>query len=200
MLPRLWVPLIHWLWARNWNWAAAGAALTASRVANRVAVSTPLRVEVSVLVMVVSPSGAALRAQRWVGKSDGLGAGGLELARYWAAGQVGGLDVDGLAELFLQFDECGYGWVGGQRVRQLEDLPQGAVAPVLVVGQRGGVVGVAAQCPVECDGEQFGVAVGVGQAVAGDRVAVVAGIADQGPAGAVGAAHLVGRAQHAGDR
>src|SRR5829696_3180566 len=123
MLPRLWVPLIHWLWARNWNWAAAGAALTASRVANRVAVSTPLRVEVSVLVMVVSPSGAALRAQRWVGKSDGLGAGGLELARYWAAGQVGGLDVDGLAELFLQVDERGDRRILGECAGQVEDFP-----------------------------------------------------------------------------
>ena len=44
MVLRLWVPLTHWLWARNWNLAASGAALTASRVANRVAVSTPLRI------------------------------------------------------------------------------------------------------------------------------------------------------------
>src|SRR5690606_6281436 len=47
---RLWVPPIHWLWARNWNFAAAGACLTASRVAKRVSVSTPLRVD-GVLVM-----------------------------------------------------------------------------------------------------------------------------------------------------
>src|SRR5262245_37342240 len=59
MVPRLWVPLTHWLWARNWNLAASGACLTASRVANRVAVSTPLRIEsstwaaVSVVVILV---------------------------------------------------------------------------------------------------------------------------------------------------
>ena len=45
MVVRLWVPPTHWLRARNWNLAASGACLTASRVANRVAVSTPLRVE-----------------------------------------------------------------------------------------------------------------------------------------------------------
>jgi hypothetical protein len=39
------VPEIHSLWARNWNFAASGAAFTASRVAKRVAVSTPLRVD-----------------------------------------------------------------------------------------------------------------------------------------------------------
>src|SRR5215207_6004809 len=44
MVPRLWVPLTHWLWARNWKRAAWGVCLTASRVANRVAVSTPLRI------------------------------------------------------------------------------------------------------------------------------------------------------------
>src|SRR4029450_6977315 len=47
MVPRLWVPLIHWLWARNWKLAASGACLTASRVANKVAVSTPLRIGAS---------------------------------------------------------------------------------------------------------------------------------------------------------
>ena len=43
------------LWARNWNLAAAGACFTASSVANRVAVSTPLRIEslTSVVVMLL---------------------------------------------------------------------------------------------------------------------------------------------------
>jgi hypothetical protein len=54
MVPRLWVPLTHSLWARNWNLAASGACLTASRVANRVAVSTPLRIESSTSAAVVS--------------------------------------------------------------------------------------------------------------------------------------------------
>jgi hypothetical protein len=30
MVPRLWVPLIHWLWARNWNLAASGAGLAST--------------------------------------------------------------------------------------------------------------------------------------------------------------------------
>src|SRR5215510_2578007 len=54
MVLRLWVPVSHWLLARNWKAAASGAALTASRVAKRVAVSTPLRVDgVTVVVMVL---------------------------------------------------------------------------------------------------------------------------------------------------
>src|SRR5215472_18346652 len=44
MVLRLCVPLTHWLCARNWNLAASGACFTASRVAKRVAVSTPLRI------------------------------------------------------------------------------------------------------------------------------------------------------------
>src|SRR6266545_4714061 len=67
MVLRLWVPLIHWLWARNWKLAASGACLTASRVAKRVAVSTPLRMEsltwavVSVVVILV-----CLLAEGWL--------------------------------------------------------------------------------------------------------------------------------------
>ena len=38
---RLWVPLTQVLLARNWNLAISCWPLTASRVANRVAVSTP---------------------------------------------------------------------------------------------------------------------------------------------------------------
>ena len=71
---------------------------------------------------------------------------------------------------------------------------------MLVVGQRGVLAGVATQRPVQGDGEQFRVPVGVTEAVAGDSVAVVAGVADQRPTGAVGPAQLVGAAQHAGDR
>src|SRR5262245_40465455 len=51
MVVRLWVPLIHRLVARNWNLAISGLPLTASRVANSVAVSTPLNIGVSVVVM-----------------------------------------------------------------------------------------------------------------------------------------------------
>ncbi len=50
MVDWLWVPLIHLLVARNWNLAISLLPLTASRVANRVAVSTPLRVGFSAVV------------------------------------------------------------------------------------------------------------------------------------------------------
>jgi hypothetical protein len=30
MVPRLWVPLTHWLWAQNWNLAASGAGLAST--------------------------------------------------------------------------------------------------------------------------------------------------------------------------
>src|SRR6266566_8661082 len=82
MVVRLWVPLTHWLWARNWNLAASGACLTASRVANRVAVSTPLRigslawaavVSVVVILYVSLDAGylvvAVLRCDRFVGSA-----------------------------------------------------------------------------------------------------------------------------------
>jgi hypothetical protein len=48
---RLWAPSIQRLWARNRNCAISGWALIASSVANSVAVSTPLRVGVVVVVM-----------------------------------------------------------------------------------------------------------------------------------------------------
>ena len=50
MVDWLWVPLIHLLVARNWNLAISLLPLTASRVAKRAAVSTPLRVGVSAVV------------------------------------------------------------------------------------------------------------------------------------------------------
>src|SRR4051794_23362800 len=50
MVPWLCVPLIHLLLARNWNLAISLLPLTASRVANNVAVSTPLRMGLSVVV------------------------------------------------------------------------------------------------------------------------------------------------------
>jgi hypothetical protein len=50
MTLRLWVPLFHSFIAVNRNLAASGAAFTASRVANSVGTSTPLR-----MVLMVSP-------------------------------------------------------------------------------------------------------------------------------------------------
>src|SRR5436190_21059651 len=83
--------------------------------------------------------------------------------------------VDGLAGPLLQLDELGGGRVAGQRTGQFEDVAQRAVPLVLVVRQ-GGVVAV--QGTVERAGEQFGVPVRVAEAVAGDRVTVVPGVAD----------------------
>src|SRR6266536_530089 len=83
MVLRLWVPLIHWLWARNWKLAASGACLTASRVAKRVAVSTPLRMEsltwavVSVVVILV-----CLLAEGWL-LVAGVRSGRLLESRRW---------------------------------------------------------------------------------------------------------------------
>src|SRR5215472_4106946 len=51
MVERLWVPLTHVFVARNWNLAMSGSPFTASSVANRVAVSTPLRIGLSVVVI-----------------------------------------------------------------------------------------------------------------------------------------------------
>src|SRR4029450_13195538 len=83
MVPRLWVPLTDWLWARNWNLAASGACLTASRVAKRVAVSTPFRIEsstlavVSVVVMMACLPGDALAPVAVLGGWWGCGAGSV---------------------------------------------------------------------------------------------------------------------------
>src|SRR5438034_5143242 len=53
MVLRLCVPLIHRLVARNWNFASSGLALTASSVANRVGVSTPLSAGRGLVVVVI---------------------------------------------------------------------------------------------------------------------------------------------------
>src|SRR5215471_17295301 len=177
MVLRLCVPLSHSLSARNWNFAACGAALTASRVANRVAVSTPLRADsVTVPVMGFLLGCGAAR--------DGAG--------LWDAGRR----------------QAGAGsrrpGTGAAAVRVAASASMAAlsrfVALLLIAGQGDAFFGGAAQCLVERDGQQFGVAVGVAEAVAGDRVAVVAGVADQRPAGAVRCADHVGAAQHPGDR
>src|SRR5215471_3602466 len=98
MVVRLRVQLTNWLQARNWNRAASGACLTASRVANKVAVSTPLRIRspvwaavMSVVVMVASLLGCGLpgdgRAEVW--SVPGMQAGGLfppVASALWRAG------------------------------------------------------------------------------------------------------------------
>src|SRR6478609_347676 len=67
----LWVPLTHLFVARNWKSAISWFARTASMVAKRVAVSTPLRIGFSVAVIVstwlVGGGGARGRADGIVG-------------------------------------------------------------------------------------------------------------------------------------
>src|SRR6266545_6106596 len=129
MVLRLWVPLSHWLWARNWNRAASGASLTASRTANSVAVSTPLRTDS--LMVVISFSFWFWCAS--CGGEEVLVLGG----QGWPGRQLGRFGVEGSGELLLQDDEVGHGRVAGQGDGQVEDLPQGAVTPALVSGQHG---------------------------------------------------------------
>src|SRR5262245_3838730 len=59
MVLRLWVPLIQRLVARNWKFASSGLPLTASRVANRVGVSTPLSGGRVVVAVIANSSVAA---------------------------------------------------------------------------------------------------------------------------------------------
>ena len=127
MVLRLWVPLIHSLSARNWNSAASGACLTASRVANSVAVSTPLRVAsfvvVVVVVVVMSVSFLWLVRRR-------CRRGGVELwsrreawrrGRGAAASAVASVSMAS-AELALELDERSRGRELGQRAGELEDV------------------------------------------------------------------------------
>src|SRR4029453_12097393 len=215
MVPRLWVPLTHWLWARNWNLAASGACLTASRVAKRVAVSTPLRIEsstlavVSVVVIVARLLGGAstgdgwrcgdqfLGSRRCLLPGGGVRSGGREQAL--AGGRPGGqrrrLGVDGGAQLLLQLDEGRHRRIGGQPAGDLEDLGQRLVALLLIGRQGCGLLAVGVQRPVKRDGQELGVAEGVADAVGGDGITVVAGVPDQGPAGPERLAQLVGLAE-----
>src|SRR6266545_3268071 len=210
MVPRLWVPLTHWLWARNWNLAASGACLTASRVANRVAVSTPLRIEsstsavVSMVVILLRLLGRELPGDGGVRSVasfpvGGGRSGGREHALAWnrAGGQRRRLLVDGAAQLLLQLDERRHRRIGRQPAADLEDLPQRLLALLLIGRQRRGLFGGATQRMVECDRQELGVVERVADAVAGDRVAVVSGVPDQRPARAERLADLVGQPQHA---
>src|SRR5512132_103230 len=219
MVPRLWVPLTHWLWARNWKLAASGACLTASRGANRAAVSTPLRIEsstsvVSAVVMLVrllggwvptaGGPGQMLESTRWSPSVPGsVRSDGRERAFAWdrPGGQRRRLLVDGGAQLLLQLDEGRHRRIGRQPAGDLKDLPQRLVVLLLIARQRRRLLtGAGTQGLVECDGQQLGVAERVADAVGGDRVTVIAGVADQRPARAERLPQLAGLAQHALDR
>src|SRR5690242_20544083 len=98
MAERLWVPLIQVLVARKRNFAMSGSPFTASSVANRVAVSTPLRTGFSAMVMisplVVAPGDRfgsvrfAVRGRRHIG----TGHGSTDIGDHyrWPTGRDGG--------------------------------------------------------------------------------------------------------------
>ena len=88
----------------------------------------------------------------------------------------------------------GCGNAASARVRS-KVSPQCGVATVVVAGHRLGLGGRVAQAAVDGGREQLRVAEGVGDAVPGDRVAVVAGVADQCPARADRLSHVVGQAR-----
>src|SRR3954449_6342218 len=76
MLLRLWVPLTHWLVARNWNFASCGLAFTAFRAANSTGVSPPFRGPRAVWAVVVvdiwssSPLGTCRRCDSHAVRAD----------------------------------------------------------------------------------------------------------------------------------
>src|SRR6266498_2350399 len=111
MVLRSWVPLTHSLWARNWNLAASGACFTASRVANRVVVSTPLRIESLTSLAVMSVVVILVH-----------------------------LLVGGGAQLLLELDERRHRRIGRQAAGDLEDLPYGLVALPLIGRERRGLL------------------------------------------------------------
>jgi hypothetical protein len=117
-----------------------------------------------------------------------------------AGGERRGLGLDRGAEASLERHELVGRRVGSQRAGDGEDLPPGLVrlAPVPVEGR--GERLRAPQRRVERSGQQVGVAVGIADAVPGDGVAVVEGVADQGPSRAPRPADLVGEPHRAAHR
>src|SRR6266516_3509717 len=190
MTARLWVPLAQRLATRNWKRASSGWERTAAMVANRVAVSTPL-MGVSVVAVMVDP---------FLGWESGRGRGRTGAGGFRNGGEHERLPVEGFAQLNLQLGEAVRRRELGQRASEIERLAQRAVTRLLVAGERLGLVGLVAQCRADRGGQQLRVAERVGHTVPGDRVAVVAGVADQRPSRAVAAAHVIGHPGDAADR
>ena len=115
-------------------------------------------------------------------------------------GQGQGLALDGVAEPLLQLDEARDPGKGGQRLGEAEDLADRLVAGEGVAAERRRLVPLAAQVLMDGPGQQLGVAEGVGDPVAGDRIAVIARITDQGPPRAVRLADDVRQVDRAPDR
>ena len=104
--------------------------------------------------------------------------------------------VDGDAELLLQFDEAGERRNARQLAGDLEDLPQHPIPLGVIAAQRFPLLGGGDQRTVQRGGEELGVAEGVADAVTGDRVTVVAGIANECPPTSDRFDDLVGDAHH----
>ena len=170
---RLWVPLIHRLWARNWNWAGSGCLLTASRVANRVVVSTPLRIDRSTVACGHDSSPSVGLREPVLAGWNGQG-GQCRAARL----------PHGDAAAASAVRRTRHGRVGGQRTVSSK-ISRRPVTPVRVRGQRGGLVGVAAQCPSSGAARSSASRKASVMPWPVTRIAVVAGVADQRPARAV---------------
>jgi hypothetical protein len=106
-----------------------------------------------------------------------------------SGGEVVSLDVEGTAELGLELDEPCRRRERGQGAGEPQAVGQGRVAPALVVLEQGGAYSPGRpQRTVRGHGQQLGVPERVGDPVARDRVAVVAGVTDERPAAADAAA------------
>ena len=118
----------------------------------------------------------------------------------WPGGQLSGFDVERPAQVALQLREPpGVGELG-----QLTGDPEGVADRVVsllpVRRHRDRLVGRVTQHPASRLGEQLGVPERVREAVSGDGVAVVAGVAHQRPARPGGLSHVVGQGDRSSHR
>src|SRR5512133_773558 len=137
MVVRLWVPAIHRLVARNRKSAISGCCFTASSVAKRAAVSTPLRVAVLVRSVLLGagrwPWTGVRRPSAGGCRRESVCSGrGRATARYGRqVGQGGCLAVDGLAQPALELDELVARREGAQGDGQVEGLADECVTLVV---------------------------------------------------------------------
>ena len=115
------------------------------------------------------------------------------IGRVRHGGELSGFDVERPAQVALQLREPpGVGELG-----QLTGDPEGVADRVVsllpVRRHRDRLVGRVTQHPASRLGEQLGVPERVREAVSGDGVAVVAGVAHQRPARPGGLSHVVGQ-------
>jgi hypothetical protein len=97
--------------------------------------------------------------------------------------KAGSLRVDRTTELLLQLDEPICMGKGRQLARDLEDLSQLLISVCVIAGKTYRLVGITAEHRIKRRCEELRISKCVTDAVAGDRVAVIAGVANQSPAG-----------------